>query len=191
MSCTAVTSHHVGKSERVLCLLWWKVWTHKAKQGQGACRCKGLAEKPDPLSNLGKRHTFFSSYECSVTRWSCGSVLSKGKLLMQEMQAVPVGWSTSAITHFIPARKGEEHTRPCNNPLCSGACTVSAHDSSACTTPQAAQLERTSLNPCTGKALSALHSLMHSGLFCPRGNGIGKRLRKPLTPQPPEGHQWP
>lgn len=34
-------------------------------------------------------------------------MLSKGELLRQEMQAVPVGWSTSAITHFVPARGKE------------------------------------------------------------------------------------
>lgn len=34
-------------------ILVWKVWTRKANQGQGACRSKGLAEKLDPLSDLG------------------------------------------------------------------------------------------------------------------------------------------
>lgn len=37
-------------------------------------------------------------------------MLSKGKFLTQEMQAVPAGWSASALTHFIPRREGEEAT---------------------------------------------------------------------------------
>lgn len=35
-------------------ILEWKMWTCEANQGQGACRGKGLAVKPDPLSHLGK-----------------------------------------------------------------------------------------------------------------------------------------
>lgn len=92
--------------------------------------------------------------------------------------------------HPCKERRGARQ-RPGNDPQCSVGCTVRVRDSSTCTTLQAAQLERTSLNPCTGEALSALRSLTHSSLFCPRGNGLGERLSKPLTPQAPEGHQWP
>ena len=68
-------------------------------------------------------------------------MLSKGKFLPQEMQAVPAGWSASALTHFIPRREGEEATS-----TVSVGCTVRAHDSSTFTTLQVVQLERTSLN---------------------------------------------
>lgn len=98
------------------------------------------------------------------------------------MQTVLVRWSASATTQFIPARKGEEPARTLAITLCSVGCTVRVHESSTYTTLQAAQLERTSLNLSTGEALSALCSLTHSGLSCPGG----KRLSKPLTPQPPE-----
>lgn len=49
--------------------------------------------------------------------WLC-AFQRRGELMKWEMEAVLVGWSTSAITHFIPARKGEEPPGPGNNPLC-------------------------------------------------------------------------
>jgi len=80
-------------------------------------------------------------------------MLAKDGFSTHEMQAVPAGWSTSALTYFIPGKKGENPTSTSVNPPWSVGYTVRAHSSSTFTTLEAVGLERTSLNLSAGEAL--------------------------------------
>lgn len=78
-------------------------------------------------------------------------MLSKSEVffLTREMQAVPAGWSTSALACCIPGRRGA-HQCPGKPAV---GCSARVYDSSTFTTSQAVQVKRTSLDLSAGEAL--------------------------------------
>lgn len=96
-----------------------RTWDSKSKPRSGCLQ--GNTPCWETMSSIGfgaAPHLFFPSWESLVTRWSCSPVLSKSEVfLTQEMQAVPAGWSTSALTCGFPGRRREEPTSALASPL--------------------------------------------------------------------------
>lgn len=115
----------------------WKAETHKANRSWAAHR--GKMPCPETRSSMGfgaAPHVFpkLGEFSHKMELWPC-DFQRRVFDTWNETQAVPAGWSTSALTHFIPRRKGEEPTSSPANPPWSVGCVSRAHDSFTFTTP--------------------------------------------------------
>lgn len=168
-------------------ILGWKVWTCQANQGQGACRGKGLAEESDPLSDLGT-HIFL---KLGVLSHQMELELCAFQRRVVEGGNAGCSCRVVYLCHHTlhPCKERRSPPGPGNSPLCSGGCTVSARESSTCTTLQAAQLERTSLKLCTDKALFTLLNVLRSLLS--RGKWDRKEAEETTHPSASWGQNCP
>lgn len=158
-----------------LCTMWWSLG--------GDCGCWGYlgVENVDvwskPRSGCLQGQRSCSETRSSITSGEMTHILLKLGVLSHKMELWLCAFQRQL---FVAGNAGCpcrvvylcHHTfHPCkersgaHQALWAQGAAVSTHDSSTCTTLQAAQLERTSLNLCTDKALFTLPNALRSLLF--------------------------